>query len=236
MKMQPTWKNWGVVALVLCLTMFGGVAARAADNPQWAPNSSYVRVVHAIPGAVKADFYAGSKKMLNDITYGVQTQYMRLPAGYHRLSLLTNNPARTLYNRTHRLRLNRFYSLMAYGTKSAPRFRLLDETVGAVNPRRARFMVTHLSVGSPPVDVIGRMNNGRWVRLASNVRYGQTRHMLVPPGPYHLYIRSGRGNVLHDITNVDLQAGRRYSAFAIGQVGSKGANSFRVMLDPAASQ
>lgn len=234
--MQPIWKRAGVSALALCLTMFAAVSVRAADNPQWAPNSSYVRVVHAVPGAVKVDFYAGGKKMLNDIVFGAQTQYMRLPAGYHRLSLLTNNPSRTLFNSTRRLRLNRFYTLMAFGPKGKPQFRLLDETVGAVHPRRARFMVTHLSPGAPPVDVIGRMNNGRWIRLASRVRYGQTRHMLVPPGPYHLYIRSGAGNVLHDITNVDLQAGRRYSAFAIGQVGAKGANAFRVMLDPASSQ
>jgi hypothetical protein len=234
--MHITWKKLGLVATTLCLTMFASGTARAADDPQWAPNSSYVRVVHAIPGAVKVDFYAGSKKMLNDINFGVQTQYMRLPAGYHRLSLVTNEPARTLFNSTRRLRLDRFYSLLAYGTKGRPRFRLLDETVGAVHPRRARFMVTHLSPGAPPIDVIGRSSTGRWLRLASRVRYGQTRYMLVPPGPYHLFIRSGVGNVLHDITNVDLQTGRRYSAFAVGQVGAKGDNAFKVMLDPAASQ
>jgi hypothetical protein len=60
--------------------------------------------------------------------------------------------------------------------------------------------------------------------------------MLVPPSPYTLYVRAGARNVLTDITSVDLQAGRRYSAFAIGQPGAKGENAFRVMLDPAASQ
>ncbi|HEX8235723.1 MAG TPA: DUF4397 domain-containing protein [Abditibacteriaceae bacterium] len=234
--MQRTLRKSSVAAALLCLTLFVGIAARAADDPQRAPRSSYLRVVHAIPGAAKIDLYLNNKKTLNDITFGAQTKYLRLPAGDHRISLLTNEPSRTLFSSTRRLRLDRFYTLIAYGKKAAPRFRVLDETVGAVHPRRARFMVTHLSPGAPPIDVVGRTRDGRWLRLASRVRYGQTRHMLVPPGPYTLYVRAGAGNVLTDITSVDLQAGRRYSAFAIGQPRAKGENAFRVMLDPAASQ
>ncbi len=77
---------------------------------------------------------------------------------------------------------------------------------------------------------------GRWITITRGLRYGQTRQFLVPTGPYRIYLRS-RGNVLLNIDGVDLQAGRRYAAYALGKVGANDEdNRLRLFLDVAASQ
>jgi hypothetical protein len=229
--------GWRVLAAFVALLALSGMhAARAEDQADQYPNSTFVRVLHAIPDGPKVDVYFDGKKQANDFRFGSLSKYMRLPAGIHRVSVLKNNPSRTLFSSTRRFRLNRFYTVMAYGTPSRPVFRVLDETSGTIHPRLARLYVSHLSASAPPVDIIGRTEGGRWFTLVRGLRYGQTRTLLVRPTDATLYVRA-RGNTIHTIGDVELQAGRRYSAFAFGRVGAKGDDKkFQVFLDPSASQ
>jgi hypothetical protein len=231
--------EWRMLAMLMALlTLSVSVRhAQAADEADEYPRSTYVRVLHAVPQGPKVDVYFDGKKQANDFRFGSLSKYMRLPAGIHRVSVMTNgSPSRTLFSSSRRFRINRFYTVMAYGTQSRPVFRVLDETSGTTHPRMARVYVSHLSAGAPAVDVVARTEGGRWVTLLRGLRYGQTRTLLVSPTKATLYLRSG-GYVVHTIPGVELQAGRRYSAFAFGRVGARGDDhKFQVFLDPSASQ
>ena len=231
--MKTILKKAGFSALVV-----GAMMSVKAPAQNMKVGSGYVRILHAIPKGPKVDIYVDSKKLFDDVKYsGDPTKYTKLPAGNHRFSLVLNSPRRTLFSGTRRLRRDRFYTFAILGSSFQPIVRLLDDTSGTTNPRRARLSVSHFSYGAPPVDVVAHNTSmGRWITITRGLRYGQTRQFLVPTGPYTIYLRS-RGKVLLNISGVDLQAGRRYAAYALGKVGaSDEENGLRLFLDVAASQ
>lgn len=234
--MKTSLKKMGIAALVTALAASATVPAQAQNAMMM--NSSYLRVLHAVPKGPKVDIFVDSKKMIDDVAYsGDPTKYVRLPAGFHRFSVVENYPRRVLFSTTRRTGLNRFYTMAVVGSETRPVFRLLDDTSGTTHPRRARLSIAHLSATTGPVDIIARSKNlGRWVTLTRGLRYGQTRTFLLVPGSYQLFVRS-RGTVLKSIDGVDLQAGRRYAAYALGRVGASDSdNGFRLFLDVASSQ
>lgn len=232
--MKMSLKKAGFAALVAGLASVASTPAQAQN----AMGSGYLRVLHAVTNGPKVDIFVDSKKMIDDVAYsGDPTKYVRLPAGAHRFSVVLNSPRRVLFSTTRRTRLDRFYTMAIIGSKANPVFRLLDDTSGTTHPRRARLSIAHLSGTTGPVDIIARSKNmGRWVTLTRGLSYGQTRQFLVMPGPYELFVRS-RGTVLKSVDGVDLQAGRRYAAYALGRVGAgDDDNKFRLFLDVASSQ
>jgi hypothetical protein len=233
--MKMSLKKVGFAVFVAGLA---SVASAPAQAQNAMGNSAYLRVLHAVPKGPKVDIFVDSKKMIDDVAYsGDPTKYVRLPAGIHRFSVVENYPRRVLFTTTRRIRLDRFYTLAGVGAEKRPTFRLLDDTSGTTHPRRARLSLTHLSATTGPVDIVAHSKSlGRWVTLTRGLRYGQTRTFLVAPGPYEIFARS-RGLVLKSIDGVNLQAGRRYAAYALGRVGASDSdNRFRLFLDVASSQ
>ncbi len=233
--MNTTMKKVTLGALVAGAMMSVKAPAQAQDMRT---GSGYVRVLYAIPRGPKVDVYVDSRRIYDDVKYsGDPTKYTKLPAGMHSFRLVLNSPRRTLFSGTRRLRRDRFYTFAIIGTTFQPIVRLLDDTSGTTNPRRARLSVSHLSYGTLPVDIVARNKNlGSWLTITRGLRYGQTRQFLVPIGPYEIYVRA-HGNVLLKISGVDLMAGRRYASYVLGKVGSHdGDNRLRFFLDVAASQ
>ncbi|HEX8551375.1 MAG TPA: DUF4397 domain-containing protein [Abditibacteriaceae bacterium] len=220
-------------ALLLGLTLLG-TQARAADEPDASPDA-FVRVLHAIPGGQKVDIYIDGKKTLNDITFGALTKYLRVPAGRRRFAVLGQNSSRPLFESRHQLGRNRFYTLSAWNEPTRPYFSVLDETLGAQHPTRARIFAYNLSPGSRPFSVVAIRPNGRVIPLMRPIRYGTVRIALVPPGPATIQLRVN-GRPYKTITDAEPQAGRRYTLHAIGRPGVTGDQAFRAMLDVAASQ
>lgn len=217
---------------LLGVLVFSG-AARAKDEPM--PNSSYLRILHAIPGAPKVDVYVDGKKKLNDITFGALTKYLRMPAGTHRISIVANPTGRVLATGYRSLLRNRFHTAAAVGTKGRPRLRVHNETLGRRVPTRAHVFAFHYAPGAPPLDVVALKPDGRVLRLFRHLRFGQTRAVLAPPGPATIQVRAG-GRVIRTLPPGELQGGRRYSAFAIGRIGRAGPQAFRVLLNVSSSQ
>lgn len=235
--MKMKWKcrnrmlGFGLGALSLTLGFSG--PAQAKDKP--IPNSSYVRILHAIPGAPKVDVYVDGKKTLNDITFGGLSKYLRMPAGTHRFSIIANPTGRVLATGYRVLLRNRFHTAAAVGTKGRPVLKVHNETLGRRVPTRAHVFVFHYAPGAPAVDVVALLPGARVLPLVRRLRYGQTRAVLVPPGPTTIQLRSGR-RVIYTLPPGELQGGRRYSAFAIGRVDRTGPQAFRVLLDVSSSQ
>lgn len=233
MKWKCSSRILGLGFGALSMTAVFAGAAQAKDKP--IPNSSYVRILHAIPGAPKVDVYVDGKKTLNDITFGSITKYLRMPAGTHRFSIIANPTGRVLATGYRVLLRNRFHTAAAVGTKGRPVLKVHNETLGRRVPTRAHVFAFHYAPGAPAVDIVALLPGARVRTLVRRLRYGQTRAVLVPPGPTTLQVRSG-GHVLYTLPSGELQGGRRYSAFAIGRLGRTREQAFRVLLDVSSSQ
>lgn len=223
-----------IALLALSATaVFQGNPARAAD-PKIAGPTAFVRVLHAVPAGPKVDVYIDGTRRLNDVQFGSISKYMRVSAGYHRFRVTTNNPTRTLLSGARTLRRGDFYTVAAHGSPLRPRLVATNESQGRMAYGRARLTAYHFSPGAPPVDVIATTKTGRTYRLFSRLRYGQTRAAFVPAVPLTIRLRAN-GRTIKTITGVHPRAGRRYAAFAIGQMGAR-VDPFRVLLDVSASQ
>lgn len=226
----------GLGAIVFSALAVGILSVQAKDTKSWAPRSSYVRILHAIPNGPKVDVFVDSTKILNDVVFDSSiSKYIRIPAGYHRIRIVSNNPSRVLYSASTRQRIDRFYTVAVIGSVLAPKVHLIDETRGTTNPRRARVSVTHFAYGAPAVDIVARTVTGHYYTIVSNLRYGQTRQLWLTPGKYDLFVRAN-GHVIKEINDAQPQGGRRYAAYAIGQAGGSGINAFNLLFDVAASQ
>ncbi len=225
--------NWKIslgAALGAAVLGSAGLSTRA-DDPKIAGPTTFVRVLHAVPGGSKVDVYIDGKKRLNDVTFGAITKYQRFPSGRHSFRIESNNPTRVVASGTSTLRSGDFYTLSTFGTPSYPRFLAIDDSAGGVPFGRARVTFTNFSPGLAPVDVVATTENGSTYRIARRLRYGTASAAALPAAPMTIRLMSG-GRVVGTIYGVHPREGRKYAAYAIGRPGV----NFRAIMDVTASQ
>lgn len=194
---------------------------------------SYVRLLHAMPRGPKVDVYIDGEKKFNDIEFGSLSKYVKLPAGYHSFSIVTNaeanQPERTLLSRARTLRGGSYYTVGPYGILESPKLLAFSDSSGGLQTDTARLTLFHLSPGAPPFDVFAITQTGRTYRLASRLKYGQIRAVYVPPVPMTIRFMVNR-SVYKTVSGVSPRAATKYDIFALGRVGQ----NFRVVLETAA--
>ncbi len=214
-----------------------GVLAVAAStcDPAHARNrdleqpTTFVRVLQAVPGGPKIDFYVDGKKELNDYKFGGLSNYVKLPAGHHSFSLWSNRPARPILTGERSLRPAGFYTIAAYGEASRPRLLTFEDSGGSVGSNESRLTVFHLSPQSPPVEVLATTRSGGTYRLFNRLRFGQIRASYVPSTSTTLRVRIG-GRTIKTINGFKPRPGQKYNAYLIGDIGQ----DFKVLLDVTA--
>lgn len=220
--------KWGLGTLAAAAW---GAAPSWAKDPKIAGPVSFVRVLNAVDGGPKVDFYIDGQRKLNDFKLGGISAYLRLPAGRHTFTVRSNNPSRVLVSGARTFGSNQFVTVGAYGSSRRPRLLAFNDSSGPVAFGKARLTAFHLSPGTPAVDVIGTTGTGRTYRLFSRLRYGQIRAAYVPAVPMTIRLRSN-GVTLKTLEGIEPRAGRKYAAYAIGRAG----RDFQVLLDVTASQ
>ena len=93
---------------------------------------------------------------------------------------------------------------------------------------QAQVRVVHFSADAPKVDVAPD-GSGIKGAIFKNLKYGKAKpYASVPAGEYDLEVRpAGKRKAAFDIPAVTLEAGKSYSALAVGQLGG---GSFDVIL------
>lgn len=228
--MKINWKISTAATLGVWALGLAGLSTRA-DDPKIVGPTSFVRVLHAVPGGPKVDVYIDGNKKLNDVTFGSVTKYLRFPSGRHSFRVESNNPSRVLASGISTLRNGDFYTVTASGTPAYPRLQALNDSVGTMPYNRARVTFYHFAPGLPPVDVIATTENGNTYRIARRLRYGQARAIAVPAVAMTIRLVSN-GRTLNTMNGVHPRAGRKYAAYALGRPGV----NFKTMIDVTASQ
>ena len=216
--------------LLASTPLLSGVC-HAKDSRIPGPNS-FVRVLHAISNSPKVDVYLDGKKKLNDISFDSLSKYLRIASGYHSFRITSNNPTRTLVSGARNFAPNHFYTVGVYGRLRQPKLFGADDTASAVPYGKALLTVYHLAPGAPPMNVTGTIRGTDVVLLARGLRYGNRTVVPVRAIPMTIRFTRANGGVLKTLTGQSPRAGRKYAAYAIGNVS----RNFKVLLDVTASQ
>jgi hypothetical protein len=190
-----------------------------------------VRVGHFSADAPNVDVYADGRAVLTDVPFGAISDYLYVPGGTYRIQVVPTGAS--LEEGPVVIDAELTFEGGTLTTVAATNE--LDEITPVVladEPApvadEAQVRVVHLSADAPKVDVAP---DGAGVKAAifKNLRYGKAKgYTTVPAGQYDLEVRpAGKKKAAFDVDPITLEAGKSYSAMAIGQLGG---DSFSVIL------
>lgn len=198
------------------------------------PRTASIRVLHAVPGAPAVDVYIDGTKVLTNAGFKSVSDYLTVPSGKRAVKITATGSTDALATTQITTKKAGFYT--AYAFKDGDKIALdsLNESSGAVlKEGKARVYVVHLAAGAPAVDVMTastRVKSGH-ATFVKKLGFNKARNKTVKSGAETLQIMSG-DKVLKEVP-LQIAAGQRYSAFAVGVAGATDATAFDVIAVPA---
>jgi len=197
--------------------------------------TAFLRVLHAIPNGPAVDVYAGAAKVVAGAQFKTLGDYVSIPSGKNTLKVVaTGQTEPALISEEKSLTKGKYFTLVVTG-KRAPSLLLVNDSAGKEIADKARVRVVHAAPGVPDVLVTvpsTRTASGYANLLSNPLGYGTTASKSVKPTTTSIQIRGLDGHLIKEVGNVQLQAGHRYDAFALGAPGS----TFDVLVKPAATK
>ncbi len=212
-------------------------AAKAEKKVVRAGGTAFLRVLHAMPGGPSVDVYGGSVKVASNLGFKNISDYMEVKSGKSNFKVVgagKTDPAVVTDSAT--LTKGKYYTLAISG-KQAPTLTSINESNGKEMPEKARVRVVHLAPGAPAVLITApstRAAAGYTKFLPKALEYGKSGSKTANPMTTKLQIRTEDGKIVKETDEIKLEAGNRYSAFAVGELGANGAGTFEVIVKPAA--
>ena len=190
-----------------------------------------VRVGHFSADAPNVDVYADGSAILTDVPFGAISDYLFVPAGTYQIQVVPAGASLEEGPVVIDAPLT-FEGGTLTTVAATNELANITPVVVADKPApvadQAQIRVVHLSADAPKVDVAA---DGSSVKDAifKGLKYGKAKgYATVPAGEYDLEVRpAGEKKAAFDIDPLMLEAGKSYSAMAIGQLGG---GSFNVIL------
>lgn len=179
--------------------------------------TSKVRLVHASPGAPNVDVYIDGTKVVTNVPFFSASDYLEVTSGAHLIQVTpTGQPVGSaIITANPTFELGKAYTIAAINPPATITAQIFEENLGAPIGAQARVSAYHLSPGAPPVDV---RVAGDTTPLVNDLAFPNGADLSVPAGIYDLEITSADGaTVLLRLFDVELQPGRIYDVFAVGQ-------------------
>lgn len=177
-------------------------------------NTAFVRFAHLVPDAPAVDIVSGGNKVFEAQAFKDVTYYAEVPAGSLTLTVQTTgqNPAKVA-DVAIRVQAGKFYTVMALGTLSTLKARLVEDRIAPAEGV-AKVRIVHASPDAPAVDVAFKGGPVLFRNLAFNQLSG---YGIVPAGIYNLEVRpTGTTNVALPLEGVGFEGGKVYTVFAVG--------------------
>ena len=225
------------VALLLCalpvLAQPNAPAKPKATKTTRVAGTAFIRVLHAIPGGPSVDVYSGSTKIASNLSFKSLSNYMDIKSGKSALKVVpTGKTEPAIVSEAKTLAKGKFFTLAITG-KQAASLLLVNDSIGKEMPDKARVRVVHLAPGAPSVLVTvpsTRGKKGYANFVAKPLAYLESAAKTAKPMTTTIQVRTEDGKIVKEVADVRLEAGKRYDAFALGEVGS----TFDVLIKPAA--
>jgi subtilisin family serine protease len=195
------------------------VADIIAGRPFPDPERARVRAVHASPDAPAVDILVDGVPAFANVPFQAISDYATLPPGTYNIQVVpTGSLAPVVIDADVTIEAGQDYTVAATGLLAniAPLVLVDDNSAPAAGNAHVRFV--HASPDAPAVDVALA---GGAVLFGDYAFTEASPYTPVPAGTYDLEVRlAGTNTVVLPLPGITLEAGRVYSAFALGLAGN----------------
>jgi hypothetical protein len=224
-------RSFGRIAALLG----AGALALAAVSPVAAADDAMVRVLHASPDAPAVDVYANDGVILEDVPFGVISNYLAVPGGTYNIKVCVagsdaTDPANCVIDADLPFDAGKMYTVAATNEVASIEAQVLVDAP-ADDAENAQVRVVHFSADTPAVDVL---TQDKSAKVVENLAYPDaTGYLALPEGSYDLIVCANADNTVCplDPGALDLAAGTAYSVFAVGSLASEAGLSAVVAVD-----
>lgn len=169
-------------------------------------------------------------KVLGGVTFFAVSPYLEVPEGRYKVQVIPageslSNPSLFVINRSYYLKSGRDYTLVARGSVASGRVgpTLLRDDNREPGAGKARVRAAHFSPNTPAVDIF---ING--ARAIENLSFAEaTGYLEAPAGTYEVGVAPAGGDPIFT-ASLSVEAGKVYTAWANGLLGSMDAKAFKV--------
>lgn len=180
---------------------------------------SYIRLLHASPGAPAVDVYANDKKISSNLAYKQFTKYFSIPSGQYNITVYpAGRKDKPVLRRNVNVPPGTIYTLAAAGKFPAVELVSIPEPKQQIPQGMALVRFVHLSPGTPNMDL--RLADG--ATLFQNIGYKEmSQYSPIRPGRYTFDLYpTGTNNRILTVPNINLKGNQIYSIYATGLVDS----------------
>jgi len=165
-------------------------------------------------------------KTLSNVWFPADSGYLSLLAGNYNLKVNAANTTTTVINADATLARGKSYSIFAVGLLAGIEPLVLEDDRTSVADK-ARIRVIHASPDAPNVDVLAND-----AKVLSNVPFkAASAYLEVPAGNYVFKLNvAGTATTALTSPSIALEAGKVYTAVAIGSVASGASNPLALKL------
>jgi hypothetical protein len=207
-------KSWMLLVAGMLLALLVAPAALAQSG------DAKVRVVHASPDAPAVDVWVNGQKALSNVPFFTASNYLDLPAGSYDIQVVpagATEPA-VIDAKGVRVEAGMAYTIAATGMLAEIKPTVLVDNLAAPAAGKAHVRVIHASPDAPAVDI--RVQGGP--ALISNLAFpNASEYLPVDAGSYNLEVTpAGQSTVVLPINGVQLEAGKIYDVFAVGELAN----------------
>lgn len=202
-----------------------------------AAGTAFLRVLHAMPGGPSVDVYNGAVKVASNLSFKSISDYIEVKSGKNAFKVVGSGKTDpSVVEDSATLTKGKYYTLAISG-KQAASLVTINESSGTEMADKARIRVVHLAPGAPAVLITApseRAKSGYSKFIVKPLEFSKSASKTAKPMTTKLQIRTEDGNIIKETAELTLEAGKRYSAFAVGEVGATGANALDILIKPAA--
>lgn len=180
-----------------------------------APEKSFVRIFHASPDAPAIDVYLNDQIIARNLSYRQFTPYVSTAPGVYNVRVFsagtTSNP---IINTNINFRPNLIETIAATGRLNDIELIPYEEPKLPQIAGKSYIRFVHLSPNTPAVDIA--LPNGNM--LFKDISFEEaSEYIPINAGTYTLQAKpTGTAEVVLNVPNVNIRAGRYYTVYAIG--------------------
>ncbi len=191
---------------------------------------SYVRFLHASPGAPNVDIYSNGTLVASNLPYRGFTEYLTAPPGNYSIRVFpAGQKVNPVLDTNAVIQPGTIYTAAITGRVPDLSILPVPEPITPIPSGRLNLRFVHLSPDAPAVDVT--LPNG--TKLFTNISFKQIANYIpVRPGTYTFQLRiAGTNRVILTVPNMNLKPNRFYTLYAVGLAAGNPPLQLLVPLD-----